>query len=144
VLLQTALMGLIMAAIALGPHWPSSVHGPLRAVGTVLAVVGGAFAVSASRALGPSFTPYPRPASRGHLVETGPYRVVRHPVYAGLVVLFIGFALAFSPLALVPTALIAVAWGLKVRLEERFLRVAYPDYERYAARTRYRIVPLVY
>jgi protein-S-isoprenylcysteine O-methyltransferase Ste14 len=143
-MLQFALMGLIVAAMVLGPHWPESAAGALRAVGTVLAVAGGAVAVIASRVLGRSLTPYPRPGVRARLVETGPYRVVRHPVYAGGVLLFTGFAFALSPLVLVPTALLTVTWALKVRVEERFLRVTYDGYDDYAARTRYRLVPFVY
>jgi protein-S-isoprenylcysteine O-methyltransferase Ste14 len=100
--------------------------------------------VLAFRRLGRSLTPFPRPVAEGRLVEDGPYRYVRHPVYSGGLVLFIGVALAYSPLILVPSAAIAVTWSLKVQVEERFLRGAYPGYDAYAARTRYRLVPFVY
>jgi len=100
--------------------------------------------VYAARSLGPSLTPYPRPNDVGSLVERGPYRVVRHPVYLGGVLFFAGFSLALSPLALVGTAALGLLWGLKASVEEGFLRARYPEYVRYCERTRFRLFPLVY
>lgn len=73
----------------------------------------------------------------GHVVvERGPYGLVRHPIYTGLILAF--FALAMQtglPIALVGAALIAVGFWLKGRIEERFLgaqlgEAAYADYRR--------------
>jgi len=144
VALQSLLIALIPISILVGPSWPDSVDGPLRVVGAACALAGGALVVVAARTLGRSFTPYPRPATGGRLVESGPYRYVRHPVYSAGALFCVGIALAYSPLALVPVAVLAILWGLKVSVEERFLRAAYDGYERYATRTRYRLVPFVY
>jgi protein-S-isoprenylcysteine O-methyltransferase Ste14 len=85
-------------------------------------------------------------AERGHRVVTdGPYAVVRHPMYAGTILFFLGmplllgswYGLVFAP---VLTALLAV----RAVMEERLLTRALEGYPAYAARVRYRLVPFVW
>ena len=144
VVLQSVLVAAIVVLGVAGPSWPSSAHWPLKVVGVLLAAAGAVIMVMAARALGSGFTPFPRPRDDGRLVDTGPYAVVRHPVYTGGILLFAGISLALSPWALVGTAALAVVWALKSRLEERFLAARYPEYTGYRARTRYRLVPFLY
>ena len=134
----------IVASLLVGPAWPDSLTSPFLVVGAVLVAAGGVLGALAFRALGKALTPFPRPATGGGLVERGPYRFVRHPLYSAGLLVFTGLALAFSPVAVGLTALLGVVWGLKVQVEERFLRGVYPEYEAYASRTRYRLVPFVY
>ncbi|HXF98820.1 MAG TPA: methyltransferase, partial [Gaiellaceae bacterium] len=108
------------------------------------ALAGAVIVVLAARALGRGLTPLPRPPARAGLVQHGPFRVVRHPTYAGALALFAGVALALSPLALAPLAALAVIWALKAAVEERFLRARFPGYAAYAERTRWRLLPFVY
>ncbi|HEU0336639.1 MAG TPA: isoprenylcysteine carboxylmethyltransferase family protein [Gaiellaceae bacterium] len=142
--LQFPLMAAVLAAGFVPPDWPAAVEPAFDAAGTVLALAGGAAGLWAARALGRSLTPYPRPGERGELVERGPYRLVRHPVYAAGLVFFAGYSLWARPLALVLTAVLAVVWALKAAVEERFLRSRYPSYAAYAARVPNRLVPGVY
>jgi protein-S-isoprenylcysteine O-methyltransferase Ste14 len=93
---------------------------------------------------GRGFTPLPKPAERGELIERGPYGVVRHPVYSGGLLVAAGISLALSPWSLVVSAILAVVWALKASVEERFLIERYPAYAEYCARTRYRLVPFLY
>jgi protein-S-isoprenylcysteine O-methyltransferase Ste14 len=144
VVLQFALIGALLVAGLLGPRWPGTVSDLLSAAGAVLAVAGGLLAVAAARRLGSHLSPYPRPKGEPHVVESGPYRVVRHPIYAAGVLFFAGFSLVFSPAALVLTVLLLVVWSLKLRVEERFLLQAAPAYAGYAERTPHRLVPFVY
>jgi protein-S-isoprenylcysteine O-methyltransferase Ste14 len=72
-----------------------------------------------------------------HVVDTGPYRLVRHPIYTGIILS--SFATAFAkatPIALAGAATMAFGWYLKARLEERFLReqLGADAYGAYAAR----------
>jgi len=81
--------------------------------------------------------------SEGELVTTGPYRFLRHPIYAAIIY-FVWAGQVQSPIALSLGAAAVVTAGLVARmlLEERFLRAAYPDYEEYARRTK-RVIPFV-
>lgn len=144
VVLQFALMGAIVIVAVLGPGWPGSVGSARLAAGTILAISGAAVVVGSARALGRGLTPFPSPAPSGRLVVRGPYRYVRHPIYTGGLLFFIGVALATSPAALLPIALLLVVWALKLSVEERFLRAAYPAYAGYCATTRRRLIPFVY
>jgi protein-S-isoprenylcysteine O-methyltransferase Ste14 len=79
------------------------------------------------------------------VVETGPYAVVRHPMYVGGLVLVAGIPLALgSVLGLVtfPPFVAIVAWRLLD--EERFLVGHLPGYAAYREKTRYRLIPHVW
>ena len=71
-----------------------------------------------------------------HIVETGPYGLVRHPIYTGLILAVLATALAKGTLpGLAGAAVIIFSFWLKARLEERFLRAelgaaGYDDYRR--------------
>jgi len=77
----------------------------------------------------------------GGLVTWGPYRWWRHPIYAAILY-FTWAALVChpDPLAAGGTALVTAGLALRIAMEERLLRRAYPEYEVYAARTR-RVIP---
>lgn len=76
------------------------------------------------------------------VIETGPYRYVRHPGYVGLILWSLGMPLLLSSCwALVP-AVGAVAWVvLRTGLEDATLRRELAGYMQYAARVRHRLVP---
>jgi len=80
---------------------------------------------------------------RGHtVVQHGPYRFVRHPLYASRIVLIAGVALTLgSWIALVPAALNAVLLVLRTSLEDRMLTTELPGYRKYAKHVRERLVP---
>ena len=142
--LQFALLATILGVGLLAPGWPDDARWWLKGAG-VLLVFGGAFLIAmAGRALGSGFTPFPKPVADAALVESGPYAVVRHPVYTGGILFAAGISLALSPWALIPTAALAIVWALKAQVEESFLAASYPEYEAYRARTRYRLVPYVF
>jgi protein-S-isoprenylcysteine O-methyltransferase Ste14 len=72
----------------------------------------------------------------GHvIVETGPYRLVRHPIYTGLIVALFAIAIQLGAVtSLLGVAVITFSFWMKARLEERFLSgelgPAYADYRR--------------
>ena len=142
--LQFALMAAVFAAGVLPPDWPVEAARALDVSGAALALAGAALAVWAGRALGRALTPYPEPAAGGDLAAGGPYRVVRHPIYAAGILFLGGYALVTGPLALVPLAVLAPVWALKASVEERYLRARYDGYADYARRVRWRLVPGVY
>jgi protein-S-isoprenylcysteine O-methyltransferase Ste14 len=80
-----------------------------------------------------------------HVVDTGPYAYVRHPMYAGAVLFFIGTPLLLGSwygLAVAPVLTAVIA--LRAVLEERMLAQELPGYRDYAARVRYRLIPRVW
>lgn len=79
------------------------------------------------------------------VISTGPYAVVRHPMYAGALIMLIGIPLALGSwwgmLVNVPMVA-AIIWRLLD--EEKFLVGKLPGYAEYLARVRYRIAPFVW
>ncbi|HLJ61400.1 MAG TPA: isoprenylcysteine carboxylmethyltransferase family protein [bacterium] len=79
------------------------------------------------------------------VIDTGVYAVVRHPMYAGGILFFVGMPLwlgsyAAALLASVPIATVVA----RATIEERFLRRELAGYDAYMARTRYRLIPFVW
>jgi len=114
------------------------------AAGVSLIAVGLLVVAWGAAALGSNLTPFPRPRPSATLVETGAYHHVRHPIYSGLVLAAVGWSVATaSPLALVPTVLLALLFDAKSRREEAWLTEGLPGYAAYRARTR-KFLPGVY
>jgi protein-S-isoprenylcysteine O-methyltransferase Ste14 len=82
-------------------------------------------------------------AERHHrVVSSGPYAFVRHPMYSGIMLFFVGVPLLLGSwwgVAMAP--LFAVLFGIRARIEERALVEGLPGYADYTARVRYRLVP---
>jgi protein-S-isoprenylcysteine O-methyltransferase Ste14 len=129
-------MAVILALGVLPPRWPDWV----RVLGILVFLAGVAVFVWAARTLGSSFTPYPRPRQEGVLVEDGPYRLVRHPVYAAGLLVLLGYGLLTSVVATAAVPAIAVLWWLKSSVEERHLAARFPAYADYRRRVRRRIL----
>jgi protein-S-isoprenylcysteine O-methyltransferase Ste14 len=85
-------------------------------------------------------------SERGHtVVQDGPYRFVRHPLYAVRVISTVGAALALgSWLALVPAAANVLLLVLRTSLEDRLLTTELPGYRQYAEHVPARLVPGVW
>lgn len=97
-----------------------------------------------AQAVNPFFEPGVRiQAERHHrVIDTGPYRIVRHPGYTAALMLFAGMPLALgSWWGLVPAAIAAGVLILRTSWEDRMLQADLPGYRDYAARTRFRLVP---
>lgn len=132
-----AAQGALLVALALlpaGDAWylDGAAAGLARAlqwVGLVVLVVGLAN-------LGRSLTPLPVPVPHGALATGGLFRLVRHPIYAGILALAAGLAARSGNPWTVATAVgLAALFAAKARWEEARLRERYPGYDAYAART---------
>jgi protein-S-isoprenylcysteine O-methyltransferase Ste14 len=111
------------------------------AVGLPVLTVGLIFVGYGVAALGKSLSPFPRPTTEGTLVTEGIYGCVRHPIYGGLSMAALGFALLSGSLGRVLMALALFGFfAAKSGVEEAWLVERYPDYPSYQARVR-RMLP---
>ena len=80
-----------------------------------------------------------------HVVSSGPYAWVRHPMYSGSVLFFIGLPLLLSSIwGLAFAPLLVVLFAIRAGIEERALIAELPGYGDYIARVRYRLLPGVW
>jgi len=79
------------------------------------------------------------------VVSTGPYGYVRHPMYFGAIFFFAGTSLLLGSLwGLAWVPVFAALLCIRIPIEERALRAGLPGYDDYAARVRYRLIPLIW
>lgn len=85
-------------------------------------------------------------ADRGQIVvQTGVYAIIRHPLYAGVVLVLVGVALWLqSPAAAIAAVLPIALLIVRIIVEEAFLTGRLPGYAAYAERVTHRLVPLVW
>jgi protein-S-isoprenylcysteine O-methyltransferase Ste14 len=118
---------------------------PMLAIaGVCLAAAGVGFAIWARRHLGSYWSANVTIKDKHRLIRTGPYALVRHPIYTGLLTALVGTALVIGEWhALIAVSIALVAMIRKIRLEERWLgQHMGEEYRRYRAETR-ALVPLV-
>lgn len=110
----------------------------------VLCVIGLAFAFWARITLGRNWSGLVTLKEGHELVERGPYRFVRHPIYTGILTMFFATALALGHLAgFVATFLMFASFWIKLRDEEQLMLQQFPDrYAAYRQRAK-RIIPFV-
>lgn len=147
VVAQLALMGLVFfgpRTVGGQPDWPFPFVRASHAAGTTLIVLGGVLFLAGLLHLGRRLTPLPYPKAGTSLVQTGPFAVVRHPIYSGGLVLAFGWALFVQGwLTLVAAVALFGLLDAKSRREERWLVERFPDYSAYQHRVR-RLIPFIY
>ncbi|MBA3534351.1 MAG: isoprenylcysteine carboxylmethyltransferase family protein [Ardenticatenales bacterium] len=117
----------------------------LRPLGYVLMVIGGLIGLFSARNLGRNLTALPKPVEQGKLVQDGLYGLVRHPIYLGLLLAALGWALwRRSAIGIALSLLLFVFFDAKARREERWLTEKYPDdYPDYQKRVK-KLIPWIY
>jgi protein-S-isoprenylcysteine O-methyltransferase Ste14 len=113
-------------------------------VGVVMLIAGLGFSVWARRRLGGNWSGTVTLKEGHELIRTGPYRWVRHPIYSGLLLGFIGTAVSLGEWRGVAAIVLATAaLLLKVRLEEEWMIETFRDgYRRYRAEVK-ALIPFV-
>jgi protein-S-isoprenylcysteine O-methyltransferase Ste14 len=114
-------------------------------LGIALIYAGIAFRLYAIHTLGAYFTTAVAISPQQTVVDSGPYRLIRHPSYTGILITFCGFALTcvnwLSLLLILAGALLGL--GYRIRIEERTLREQLgKSYQEYMRRTK-RLIPFV-
>ena len=130
----------LLLAVVL-PRWtasvPFDVHALPTLAGAMLTILGIVLTLLGLFSLGDTLTPFPRPLERGVLHRQGAYGYMRHPIYSGLIVASLGWALCWISLpGLASAALTLAFFDRKAAREERWLRQQYPDYDAYARRVK--------
>jgi protein-S-isoprenylcysteine O-methyltransferase Ste14 len=144
---------LILAAIIMSsPHvlpGPASgrfvpVSVVIDVVGVLLLLAGLGFSIAAKRQLGANWSAAVTVKENHSLIRTGPYRFVRHPIYTGIVVAFVGSALVIGEWrCVVAVLLVYAAFIYKSRIEERRMQENFSEYLDYKQHTS-AIIPFLY
>ena len=121
-----------------------AVHSPvLGAVGAVLLVAGLGIALLARVYLGTNWGMPMTQKAEPELVTSGPYRFVRHPIYSGLLLAFVGTALATNLIGLFIALFLGAYFVYAATVEERNLEARFPNaYPAYRAGTKM-LIPFV-
>lgn len=94
--------------------------------------------------LGSNLTAVPYPKDEGTLIETGPYRLVRHPMYCGGILITFGWAfLVHGWLTIGYAIIMLVFFDIKSRREEQWLKAKFSGYDEYQKRV-HKLIPFVY
>ena len=138
----------VMAAALLVPlAWGAHAFedaSPVAWAGALLAALGLLVTLLGFAALGRALTPFPRPRDDATLRQDGIYAWMRHPIYGGIVLAGLGWALAWQSWPGVAAAAMLFAFfDRKSAYEERLLRQRFPDYAEYARRVR-KLLPGIY
>ena len=85
-------------------------------------------------------------SERDHrVITTGPYAIIRHPMYVGVILMLVGIPLLLgSSCAFLPVGVIALLLVIRTILEDRMLRKELPGYEAFTHKTLHRLIPGVW
>ena len=144
---QAILAVLVVFGPRTGVGWTAWVrpYSQISAVaGIALFLIGGLLFAAGVFRLGPNLTPVPFPRPEATLVETGPYGLVRHPMYSGAVMAALGWALVVHGWLTIGYAIALILFfDVKSRQEENWLRGKFAGYESYQRRVR-KLIPYIY
>lgn len=117
----------------------------LDPLGVMVFLLGFTVVVSARSALGRNFSVRIRNVGERKLIQSGPYRFVRHPIYLGIIILYfsgpIAWQSAYGALIILPIIPLLLR---RINIEEKALALWFGgEYQAYKKRTK-RLVPLIY
>ncbi len=147
VIIQFVLFGVIFFAPKSWPGWPEWMA-PWSTAGVVMGLImggiGGLLILAGLMSLGRNLTAVPRPIDNGKMVRSGPYRLVRHPIYSGIIIGAFGYGLLQNGiLTLVYALVLFLFFDIKSRREEQWLCEKYVDYPAYQRQVK-KLIPFIY
>jgi protein-S-isoprenylcysteine O-methyltransferase Ste14 len=144
---QVILIGLVFFGPRTLLGWPASAFPFPHAwpvISSVFMVAGGALFLAGLIHIGRGLTPLPYPKDGADLIQTGPFALVRHPMYSGGIGLALGWALHVEGwLTLGYVVVLFVFLDAKSRREERWLAEKFPAYAAYQRRV-HMLIPFLY
>ena len=124
--------------------WSQAVRIIVLVLGITLGAIAIILAGGGISALGNNLRAVPRPKVNGQLIRTGVYAVVRHPIYSGIIIGALAWALITHSLAaLLMAAVLFAFFDQKSRREEVWLAEQYADYPAYRLRV-HKLIPFIY
>ena len=113
-------------------------------IATAIALAALLFLLKGLLDLGQQLTPLPYPKAEGQLVQTGVYSLVRHPLYSGVILLSLSWAIFQLSLShFIGVIFLFVLLNTKASREEVWLAEKYPDYADYRTKVK-KLIPWVY
>lgn len=129
-----AILLVALVVLPTGDLWPTPAV--LVVFGGVLIGLGLVGVAVAALRLGPALTPTPVPTEGGAMITSGLYRIVRHPIYTGVLMIVVGLVIRSGSLWTLLVGLVTIwFFNTKAQWEEAQLAERYPDYPTYAAVT---------
>jgi protein-S-isoprenylcysteine O-methyltransferase Ste14 len=146
-----AIQMLLFALLVFGPQnttllpiWPEKLASVSVTIGGLLIAIGLLITALAAIQLGTNLTPLPHPKPDAHLVISGLYRQVRHPIYTGIIFASTGWAVFTQGwLTLAYATTLFLFFDIKSRREEVWLLKRFPEYAEYRQHVR-KLIPFIY
>ncbi|RUR28738.1 methyltransferase family protein [Legionella qingyii] len=130
---------LVLTPFARFPIWV------LQIIGPVLFIIGLWVLIIAIKQLGVAFTPVVTPIDNAQLVTSGIYSIIRHPIYAGIILMAVGWCLFWgSILSIIASLALIIFFHFKAKKEEALLSKKYPEYAKYVSTVKKKIIPFIY
>lgn len=140
---------LLFMLVVLGPRtldgaaW-AGLGGLGLVLGVLLLLAGGLLSFWGLVSLGRNLSALPHPLDEAEFVRSGPYNLVRHPIYSGLILAAFGWGLFVNGYLTLAYALVLfLFFDLKTRREEKYLRLKFSEYTQYATEVK-KLIPFLY
>lgn len=146
VVVQFALFGaLALAPAKIGWEWAGLVGIFGRTIGSILFLYGIIMVGLGMLNLGRNLQAEPHPKEDATLITNGAYRLVRHPIYSGIILGWTGWEMlkTHELTSILALALLFLFFDIKTRREERMLVAKFPAYADYQTRVR-KLIPYIY
>lgn len=142
---QLLLTAAVFLSAIVGRSWAGGYEIAAYTAGAALLALGVVLLAWGGLRLGTSLTPFPAPRSSSKVRTSGPYALVRHPMYGGGILIALGWSIIFATVVgLVLTLGLAVFLDLKARREEAWLSERLDGYSAYRSQTPHKLIPFLY
>ena len=113
-----------------GSHW-------LRIISLIISIIGLLLVIIAILQLNKNLSPFPTPKTHSVLLQNGLYKVVRHPIYSGLILMSFGYGVyQDSVYKILIATFLFILFHFKTQYEEQQLQNKFPEYQSYKSKTK--------
>ena len=135
-LLLVSIQLLLFIVYSIDFDWTLGCFYWLKIAGLTIAILGLLVVILAILQLNKNLSPFPTPKDNSVLLQNGLFKLVRHPIYSGLIFLFFGYSIyKDSVYKLIITLLLLILFHYKTQYEEQQLQNKFPDYKTYKSKT---------